>query len=47
MFSKAWKEYKDKSFDAKFEVNAFYLLQHGTKKWNISTYNLPQEVIAV
>ena len=30
MFSKAWKEYKDKSFDAKFEINTFYLLQHNT-----------------
>jgi 2'-5' RNA ligase len=41
MFSKAWEEYRDKSFDAEFEVNAFYLLQHDTKKWNIiSTYSL-------
>jgi 2'-5' RNA ligase len=41
MFSKAWEEYKDKSFDEKFEVDAFYLLQHDTKKWNlIATDNL-------
>ena len=46
-FLKAWKEYKDKPFDAEFEVDAFYLLQHDTKKWNIiSTYNLSQQVIA-
>ncbi len=48
MFSKAWQEYRNMSFDAEFEVDAFYLLQHDTKKWNIiSTYNLSQEVIAI
>jgi len=48
MFLKAWKEYKDKSFDAEFEVDAFYLLQHDTKKWNIiSTYNLSQELVTI
>jgi 2'-5' RNA ligase len=42
-FSKAWKEYNDKPFDAVFEIDAFYLLQHDTKKWNIiSTYSLSQ-----
>lgn len=41
MFQKAWAEYKDKSFNEAFEVDAFYLLQHDTKKWNIiATYNL-------
>lgn len=41
MFSAAWKEYKEKSFNADFNIDAFYLLQHDTKKWNlISTYNL-------
>ena len=45
MFAKAWEEYKHKKFDAEFEVDAFYLLQHDSKKWNIiSTYNLRQEV---
>jgi len=41
MFAKAWEEYKHKSFDATFEVDAFFLLQHDSKKWNvISTSNL-------
>ena len=41
MFEKAWEEYKSKPFNADFEVDAFYLLQHDTKKWNIiATYNL-------
>ena len=41
MFSKAWEEYRQKPFDASFEVDAIYLLQHDSKKWNIiSTYNL-------
>lgn len=41
MFSKAWEEYKHKPFEEIFEVDAFYLLQHDSKKWNlISTYNL-------
>ena len=47
MFSKAWEEYKDKSFDADFEIDAFYLLQHDTKKWNIiSTYSLSQQLVS-
>lgn len=42
MFEKAWEEYKNKSFNEAFEVDAFYLLQHDTKKWNIiATYSLP------
>jgi len=41
MFEKAWEEYKNKSFNEEFEVVAFFLLQHDTKKWNIiATYNL-------
>jgi len=41
MFNKAWEEYKNKSFNEEFEVDAFYLLQHDTKKWNIiATYSL-------
>jgi 2'-5' RNA ligase len=41
MCEKAWEEYKHKSFNEEFEVDAFYLLQHDTKKWNIiATYNL-------
>jgi len=45
MFSKAWEEYKLKSFDTLFEVDAFYLLQHDTKKWNIiATKSLSQEM---
>lgn len=48
MFSKAWEEYKHKPFTAEFEVDAFYLLQHDTKKWNvISTYNLHQDVTSL
>jgi 2'-5' RNA ligase len=47
MFSKAWEEYKLKSFIAEFEVDAFYLLQHDTKKWNIiSTYSLSQQLVS-
>ena len=47
MFSKAWSEYQHKTFDALFEVDAFYLLQHDSKKWNIiATHNLKQEVNA-
>ena len=34
-FAEAWKEYKDKSFNDVFEVNAIYLLEHDTKKWNV------------
>jgi 2'-5' RNA ligase len=41
MFLEAWKEYKVKEFKEIFKINAFYLLQHDTKKWNIiSTCNL-------
>ena len=48
MFSKAWGEYKLKSFNAEFEVDAFYLLQHDTKKWNIiSTYSLTQQLVSI
>ncbi len=48
MFAKAWEEYKIKSFNAQFEVDAFYLLQHDTKKWNIiSTYSLSQQLVLV
>jgi 2'-5' RNA ligase len=44
-FQKAWKEYQHKKFDALFEVDAFYLLQHDSKKWNIiATHDLNQEV---
>jgi 2'-5' RNA ligase len=47
MFSKAWEEYKLKSFAAEFKVDAFYLLQHDTKKWNIiSTYCLTQQLVS-
>ena len=46
MFSKAWEEYASKSFTADFEIDAFYLLQHDTKKWNvIATKNLSQEIV--
>jgi len=45
-FSKAWEEYASKSFTADFEIDAFYLLQHDTKKWNvIATKNLSQEIV--
>lgn len=44
MFKKAWEEYKTKSFDALFEADAVYLLQHDSKKWNIvATHNLTQD----
>jgi 2'-5' RNA ligase len=40
-FMQAWEEYKNKSFTEVFEVNAIYLLEHDTKKWNIiATHNL-------
>lgn len=35
MFERAWKEYEHKSFEAKFEVKDFYLLQHNGRQWNI------------
>ncbi len=48
MFSKAWEEYKTRSFVEEFEVSAFYLLQHDSKKWNIiSTYDLNQDVVSL
>lgn len=41
MFKQAWNEYKHKSFHATFEVDAIYLLQHDSQKWNIiATHNL-------
>lgn len=47
MFTKAWNEYQHKTFDASFDVNAVYLLQHDSKKWNIiATHNLEQEINA-
>ena len=47
MFAKAWQEYQHKKFDALFEVDAFYLLQHDSKKWNIiSTYSLTQDLVS-
>ncbi len=45
MFTEAWSEYQHKTFDACFEVDAVYLLQHDSKKWNIiSTHTLGQAV---
>jgi 2'-5' RNA ligase len=45
MFAKAWSEYQHKQFDASFEVDAIYLSQHDSKKWNIiGTYNLMQHI---
>jgi len=32
-FKIAWEEYQSKKFEAVFEVNSFYLLQHDGKKW--------------
>ena len=47
MFSKAWEEYKHKKFDALFDVDAFYLLQHDSEKWNIiATYKLNNELVS-
>ncbi len=47
MFQQAWNEYKHKSLDEAFEVDAVYLLQHDSKKWNIiSTYNLAQQLMS-
>jgi len=46
MFTKAWSEYRHKQFNAAFEVDAVYLLQHDSKKWNIiATHNLKPEVV--
>ena len=45
MFKQAWNEYKHKTFNESFEVDAIYILQHDSKKWNIiATHNLNQEV---
>jgi 2'-5' RNA ligase len=45
MFTKAWSEYQHKTFDAFFDVDVVYLLQHDSKKWNIiATHNLNKEV---
>jgi 2'-5' RNA ligase len=45
MFTKAWSEYQHKTFDASFDVDAVYLLQHDSKKWNIiATHNLNEAV---
>lgn len=33
-FIEAWKEYEQKKFEAKFQVNGFHLLQHDGKRWN-------------
>jgi len=34
-FKTAWKSYKDKPFDAKFEVSGFSLLKHNGTTWEI------------
>lgn len=34
-FHKAWEEYRNKTFSAVFPVNAFTLLKHDGKKWNV------------
>jgi 2'-5' RNA ligase len=45
-FLQAWGEYENRSFNDVFDVNAIYLLQHDTKKWNvIATHDL-KNVIA-
>lgn len=33
-FSKAWEEFKDRKFDARFTVNAIVLLKHNGKEWS-------------
>jgi 2'-5' RNA ligase len=46
-FAKAWQEYQHKKFDALFKVDAFYLLQHDSRKWNIiSTCGLTQDLVS-
>ncbi|HEX6914039.1 MAG TPA: 2'-5' RNA ligase family protein, partial [Chitinophagaceae bacterium] len=35
IFREAWEEYREKNFDADFEVDNFSLLQHDQKQWNI------------
>ena len=48
MFAKAWQEYQHKKFASLFEVDAFYLLQHDSKKWNIiATYSLTHEMVSL
>ena len=48
MFKQAWSEYQHKLFDAVFEVDAVYLLQHDSKKWNIiATHDLAQDVTSL
>ena len=33
LFYQAWKEFKDKEFDASFAVNSFWLLLHDGRQW--------------
>ncbi len=33
-FVEAWKEFKDRPFNAQFEVNDFWLLKHDGERWN-------------
>ena len=42
MFEKAWAAFKAKKYDAAFEVNSFYLLQHDGIKWNVIAEKLLQ-----
>ena len=35
MFHAAWNEFKDRSFNADFEVKSFFLLKHNGKFWEI------------
>ena len=34
-FSVAWQEYKDKTVNSVFHVDAIHLLEHDRKKWNL------------
>ena len=45
-FLQAWEEYKSKFFNEVFEVNAIYLLEHNTKKWNVIATHELKNVIA-
>ncbi|QNL51066.1 2'-5' RNA ligase family protein [Olivibacter sp. SDN3] len=38
-YQRAWEVYKDKPYEAVFEVCDFCLLQHDTKQWNIIASN--------
>lgn len=38
-YQKAWEIYKDKTYEAKFSVEEFHLLQHDGTKWNITATN--------